>query len=230
MKKVALILFTIFTVVTQAQEIKQFPTINVSGEGKINIGPDEALISISVETKGTNVADIKKENDGKIEAILKLIKKNNINKEDYQTQRVTLNPNYDYEKKNSNYIAVQTIQILLRDLTQYDVLMEGLVGNGVNRIDNVAFQSSKIKQLQSDARKLAVKDAKSKAEDFVSVLGQKVGKAITISDNSPNYNPPPIMYTSMKTMAMSDGAAPRETLATGEIEIIANVSVSFVLE
>jgi uncharacterized protein YggE len=28
-----------------------------------------------------------------------------------------------------------------------------------------------------------------KAEDYVSVLGQKVGKAITISDNSQNYYP-----------------------------------------
>lgn len=230
MKKTVIILLTMFATNTQAQEIKQIPMINVSGEGKIKIAPDEALISISVETKGTNAADIKKENDAKIDAILKLIKKSNISKEDYQTQRVALNPNYDYEKKKSNYIAVQTIQVLLRDLSQYDALMEGLVSTGVNRIDNVVFQSSKIKQLQSDARKLAIKDAKAKAEDFVSVLGQKVGKAITISDNSSNYNPPPIMYSSMKAMAMSDAAAPRETLATGEIEIISNVSVSFILE
>jgi hypothetical protein len=35
----------------------------------------------------------------------------------------------------------------------------------------------------------------------------------------------------MKTMAMaSDQAAPRETLAVGEIEIVTNVSVSFILE
>lgn len=230
MKKAVLILLTIFVTVTQAQEMKPIPTINVSGEGKIKIAPDEALISISVETKGTNVADVKKENDIKMDAILKLIKKSNIAKADYQTQRVALNPNYDYEKKKSNFIAVQTLQVLLRDLSQYDVLIEGLVETGINRIDNVLFQSSKIKQLQSDARKLAIKDAKAKAEDFVSVLGQKVGKAITISDNSSNYNPPPIMYSSMKTMAMSDGAAPRETLAIGEIEIIANVSVSFILE
>jgi hypothetical protein len=35
----------------------------------------------------------------------------------------------------------------------------------------------------------------------------------------------------MKAMAMADGgAAPRETLAAGEIEIVVNVSVSFALE
>lgn len=62
--------------------------------------------------------------------------------------------------------------------------MEGLVNEGVNRIDNVAFKSSKMLQLKSEARKLAMKEAKSKAEDFVFVLNQKVGKAILISDNS----------------------------------------------
>ncbi|WP_371414635.1 SIMPL domain-containing protein [Flavobacterium sp. 140616W15] len=118
----------------------------------------------------------------------------------------------------------------MKDLTKYDELMEGLVDQGINRIDNVTFESSKLAQYESEARKLAIKDAKSKAEDYVSVLGQKVGKAIVISDNSQGYRPQPI-YAAMKSMAMdSAGAASNETLAIGEIEIVSNVSVSFILE
>lgn len=230
MKKAALLVLVLFTTISQAQELKQVPTINVIGEGKIKVSPDQASISISLETKGTIAKDVKKENDDKIDAVLKFIKKSNIAKEDYQTQRVSLNPNYDYEKKKHNFIATQNVQILLKDLSKYDELMSGLVETGINRIDNVEFKSSKFTQLQSDARKLAIKNAKTKAEDFVSVLGQKVGKAITISDNSQNYTPQP-RYAMMKSMAMaSDEAAPRETLAEGEIEIVVNVSVSFLLE
>lgn len=232
MKKVVVILITMLATMTNAQttELKPIPLINVSGEGKIKVTPDQASITISVESKGTKAEDVKKENDSKIDAVLKFIKKMNIAKEDFQTQRVALYPNYDYEKKKHNYMANQTVVILLKDLSKYDALMDGLVETGINRIDNVEFKSSKMTSLQSDARKLAIKDAKAKAEDFVSVLGQKVGKAMTISDNSQGYNPPPVMYA-MKTMAMADGGAePRETLATGEIDIIVNVSVSFVLE
>ncbi|WP_395051405.1 SIMPL domain-containing protein [Flavobacterium sp.] len=230
MKKAILILALLFMAMSYSQEQKQVPMINVSGEGKVKTAPDQASISISIETKGTKADDVKKENDKKMDAILKFIKKSNIAKEDFQTQRVSLNPNYDYEKKKHNYIATQSVQILLKDLSKYDVLMEGLVDEGINRIDNVEFKSSKMKELQSDARKLAIKDAKAKAEDFVSVLGQKVGKAILISDNSQNYNPPaPRMMYAMKSTAM-DESAPRETLAVGEIEITANVSVSFILE
>jgi uncharacterized protein YggE len=203
--------------------------INVSGEGKIKVTPDQASISVSIESKGTKASDVKEENDKKMNAILKFIKKATLAKEDFQTQRVSLQPNYDYEKKKHNYIATQSLQIVLKDLSKYDELMEGLVNEGINRIDNVEFKSSKMVQLQSDARKLAVKEAKAKAEDFVSVLGQKVGKAILISDNSQSYNPQPRMYA-MRSMAMDGAEAPRETLAVGEIEITANVSVSFILE
>jgi uncharacterized protein len=228
MKKTLLILTVLLMTSIYAQEPKQVPTINVAGEGKVKVVPDQVSISIAMETKGTKAEEVKRENDKKMDGILKFIKKSNIPSEDFQTQRIALNPNYDYEKKKYNYIATQTVQILLKDLSKYDSLMEGLVNEGINRIDNVEFKSSKMIQLQSEARKLAMKDAKGKAEDYVSVLNQKVGKAILISDNSQVYIPQPRMYA-MKAAA-SNEAMPRETVAPGEIEITANVSVGFVLE
>jgi uncharacterized protein YggE len=229
MKKALLILSILFISMSYGQEIKQVPQINVSGEGKVKVVPDQASIAVTVETKGNNAKDVKKQNDEKIEAVLKFIKKMNLAPADYKTQRVSLNPQYDYEKKKHSYNATQTIEILLKDLSKYDELMEGLVDEGINRIDNVTFQSSKLAQYQSEARKLAMKEAKLKAEDYVSVLGQKIGRAMTISDNSQTYSPQP-MYATMKTMEMSDTRAPRETLAVGEINITANVTVSFILE
>lgn len=229
MKKALLILSVLFISMSYGQEVKQVPQINVSGEGKVKVIPDQATIAVTVETKGNNAKEVKKQNDEKIDAVLKFIKKMNLAPADYKTQRVSLNPQYDYEKKKHSYNATQTIEILLRDLSKYDELMEGLVDQGINRIDNVTFQSSKLAQYQSEARKLAMKDAKLKAEDYVSVLGQKVGRAMTISDNSQTYYPQP-MYAAMKTMESSDASAPRETLAVGEINITANVTVSFILE
>ncbi len=184
MKKALFIISILFITMSYGQEVKQVPQINVSGEGKVKVIPDEASIEVTVETKGSNAKDVKKQNDEKIEVALKFIKKMNLSAADYKTQRVSLNPQYDYEKKKHNYNATQTIAILLRDLSKYDELMGGLVDAGINRIDNVTFQSSKMADYESEARKLAIKQAKLKAEDYVSVLGQKVGRAMTISDNS----------------------------------------------
>ena len=229
MKKALLILSILFISMSYGQEVKQVPQINVSGEGKVKVIPDQATITVTVETKGNNAKDVKKQNDEKIDAVLKFIKKMNVAPTDYKTQRVSLNPQYDYEKKKHSYNATQTIEILLRDLSKYDELMEGLVDQGINRIDTVTFQSSKLAQYQSEARKLAMKEAKMKAEDYVSVLGQKVGRAITISDNTQTYYPQPV-YATMKSMESSDTPQQRETLAAGEINITANVTVSFILE
>ena len=230
MKTIALILLTFTTMLTKAQETQKFiPMINVSGEGKVNVTPDQACIQVSIETKGKIAADIKKINDQKMEAVLNSIKKLNIDPKDFQTKRVTLNPQYDYETKKHSYNASQGIQILLKDLSKYDALMEAMVNAGVNQINSVEFKSSKLAIFQSEARKLAMKEAKLKAEDYVQVLGQKIGKAITISDNVQAYYPQPI-YAQMKSSDMESDSAPRQTLAVGEIVITANVSVSFMLE
>jgi uncharacterized protein YggE len=230
MKKAVVLMACLFTVLTYGQEVKQTPQINVSGEGKVKVTPDQVLILATVETKGNNSKDVKKQNDEQMESVLKLVKSMNLAPADYKTKRVSLNSQYDYDKKKSSYIATQTIEILLKDLSKYDALMEGLVDQGINKIDNVTFQSSKLAQYQSDARKLAIKEAKMKAEDYVSVLGQKIGSAILIADNSQNYYPQPV-YAAMKgAMGVQNDASPRETMAVGEIEIIANVSVSFKLE
>ncbi|OXA66281.1 hypothetical protein B0A67_23745 [Flavobacterium aquidurense] len=229
MKKVVLFLTIMFMTMSYAQEAKQIPQINVNGEGKVKVAPDQVCISATVETKGNNAKDVKKQNDEKIDAVLKFIKKMNVPTADFKTKQVALNPQYDYEKKKTSYNATQTIEIVLKDLSKYDELMEGLVEQGINRIDRVSFETSKLAQIETEARKLAIKDAKLKAEDYVSVLGQKVGKAYTISDNTQVYRPQP-MYAAMKSMAMDSAGASNETLAVGEIEVIANVSVSFILD
>lgn len=230
MKKVLVILAVVMMTTLQAQEIKQVAQISVNGVGEIKVVPDQATINATVETKGVNAKEVKKINDTQVEAVLKMIKKMNLAPTDYKTQRVALNPQYDYEKKKTSYNATQTLEIIVRDLSKYDELMDGLVSQGINRIDNVEFQSSSLSKYESEARKLAMKDAKMKAEDYVSVLGQKVGRALTISDNSQNYRPQPVVYARMMKTEMSDMATPRETVAAGEITITANVSVSFLLE
>lgn len=230
MKKLFLVL-TLLTTMVQAQEVKQIPQISVSGEGKIKVTPDEAIITVAVENTGKEAAEVKKKNDETVDKVLKLIKQRGIPTSDYQTQRVNLYKNYDYNTKKHSYVANQTISIHLKDLSKYDKLMMDLVDSGINNIQGVEFKSSKIKEYERQGRKNAMLDAKQKAEDYVSVLaGQKVGKALVISDNS-HTNYPQAMYYSMgKDVDVAYEQLPRETLAIGEIEIVSTVTVSFVLE
>jgi uncharacterized protein YggE len=229
MKKIVLFLFLAAQTTMFAQESKQVPQISVNGEGRIKVVPDRVEINLGVKNFGKDAAEVKKLNDETVDKVLKYIKKFGIPASDFKTTQVSLNKTYDYDKKKQTYQAIQTIAIVLKDLTKYDQLMMGLMDNGVNSIDNVEFKSSKMEQHKSEARKLAILDAKKKAEDYVSVLNQKVGKAILITDNSSHYQPP--MYKNVRFDAMEASMeSNQQTLAIGEIDILTNVSVSFVLE
>jgi hypothetical protein len=231
MKKITLtVLLAFFAFMVQAQDNSKItPQISVSGQGIVKVTSDQASIQFSVQTKGSNAADIKRQNDVAVDKALAFIKKLKLPKEDVLTKQVSLNPSYDYNQKKQSFVALQTIEIELKDLSKYEELMIGLVNAGVNQIDKVAFKSSKIKELETEARKLAIQDAKKKANDYVSVLaGQKVGKALTITDNSNGYNPQPQVFSSM-SMKMEDNSN-QETLAVGEMDVQINVSVTFALE
>jgi len=229
MKNLVVTLLMFVSVMTFAQDQKQqVPQINVSGEGKIKVTPDQGIISLGVENTGKDAAEVKKANDIIIEKILKFIKQNNIPQSDFQTTNVSLYKNYDYEKKKYNYVANQTITTL-KDLKKYDGFMMGITDTGVTNINGVEFKSSKMEMYETEARKKAMLNAKQKALDYVSVLNQKVGKAILITDNSQAYYPQPMFKGAMRAEAM-DASAPRETLAIGEIEITSNVQVAFILE
>lgn len=232
MKNLLLALGLLATASLYAQENKSIQQINVSGEGKVLVVPDEAVITIGVENTGNNAAEVKKKNDDAIDKAIQTIKKQGIAATDFQTQRVSLYKTYDYENKKNVYQASQSIRIHLKNLTKYDPLMLGLLESGVNTIQNVEFKSSKINELEAEARKKAMLNAKQKANDFVSVLeGQKVGKALIINDNSSTYYPTPIHLNSRASMAWSaESSMPKETMAIGEIEVVCTVSVSFALE
>ena len=231
MKNAALILFIFITTLVEAQEQKTtiIPQISVSGEGKIKVTPDQVVVTVGVLNTGKEAAEVKKLNDETIDKVIKFLKKSGIPTTDFKTNNVSLYKNYDYEKKKYNYEANQTLAITLKDLSKYDAIMMGLNETGMNSIQGVEFKSSKMEDYEKEARKKAMLNAKQKALDYVSVLGQKVGKALMISDNSAVVYPQP-MYKTMAMTEMNDGGAPRETLAIGEIVIDANVTVSFILE
>ncbi|MTG98571.1 MULTISPECIES: SIMPL domain-containing protein [Myroides] len=202
------------------------PQIQVNGTGKVSVVPDKAVIRLGVENKSSDAASVKKINDQSIAKVLKYLKSLKIEDKYIQTQRVSLYQSRDYEEKKDYYNASQVISITLTDITKYEELIVGVMEAGVNKIEGVEFQSSKIATYEAEARALAVKEAKQKATDYANALGQKVGKAILVSDGG-GYAPPVVrpMYLMKGTADSMD-----QTLAVGEIEVTSGVSISFSLD
>ena len=226
MKNISILLIFLISTIMTAQNIEQ-PTVDVTGEGIVRVVPDEVTISVRVENTGNEAKALKILNDNIVNDVLQTIKRMGIKDKNVQTEYVKLSKNYDYNTKTYNYSANQTISIYLKDLQKYEPLMDGLMSSGINRIDGISFSSSKEMELKSQARKKAIENAVMKAKEYVGVLNQTIGKAVSISEFQNAIAPQP-MY---KAMAMqSDSAGERETLAPGEIEIRTSVNVRFVLK
>ena len=222
------VLFISFAMTAQNNtSIETSPQVAITGVGKVSIVPDQVVISFGVESRADDAATAKKTNDAAVAKVIAYVKSMKIADKDYQTQRVNLYKNRDYETKQDYYQATQTMVITLKDLKKYEELMVGLMEAGINQIQGVDFRSSKIEDYQTEVRTKAVADAKKKAEDYAKALEQSVGKAIYISDQSGSVMPMP--RTMMLKGYAADSSAMEETLAIGEIEITASVSIRFTL-
>ncbi|WP_347374565.1 SIMPL domain-containing protein [Aequorivita sp. Q41] len=227
MKTLKTVLILVLTTATMmAQNTTPQPTIDVKGEGIVKVVPDEVTINIRVENTGENTKKLKELNDETISEVLKFLKKMNVDDKDVKTEYMNLNKNYDYNTKTYTFAANQSLSIKLRDLNKYEAVMKGLIDTGINRIDGVAFSTSKKEALESQARKKAVENAQLKAKEYTSVLNQTIGKAVSISEFSSSAGPQP-MYK-MAMMDSSSGGG-EQTIALGEIEIKTTVTVSFLL-
>lgn len=203
--------------------------VTVGGEHTIKVAPDEAEVNFMVSTMLKEAPETQKANDAIVAKALTYLAKQGIAKEDIRTTRLSLNPYTEYvsdKERRQLYRAQQAVTFRVEDLDKLAGILSGLVDLGVNNIENVEFKASNMKELQAKARAEAVLDAKAKARTLAEALGQKVGKAYQITDNtSDNGSPRPMMYR-MEAKA-ADSAA---TIAPGEIEVKAEVIVRFYLD
>lgn len=231
MKRLILILTMMTTASFAFSQERPLPLVSVNGEHIINVQPDEAEVNFMISNKNKNLQEVKKENDAIVSKAIAYLKKQGISEKDIRTTRLSLNPYDEYVKDKAPipmFSAQQAITFKLRDLDKLADLTSGLVELGVNNIQNIEFKSSKMEEIQNEARAKAMLDAKQKATILAQALGQSIGAAYNIQDNTSSNSGSPRPMMAMYKSASADSA--QESIATGDIEIIARVSVSFLLK
>jgi len=223
MRKIIIIIALITTGLITAQTQPK-PSVEVVGEATVHVIPDQVTVHIRVENTGMNAKEVKLKNDRIVGEVLQFVKGIGVAEKYVRTEYIRLSKNYEYQTKTYNYQANQSISIKLVDLREYERLMNGLLDTGINRIDGILFSSSQLELLQSQARKNAVENAKLKAQEYASVLGQSIGKAIYISEFQKTISP-----NSMLRNAITMDAEAQQTLAPGEMQVSVRVNVSFEL-
>lgn len=226
MKKLFLVL-TFFSLIPVFAQQSNRSLVNVTGEGVVKVVPDQVIIKGRIEHEGKSATDVKKQNDDAAAQVIKFLKSQGIKEEDFKTDFVNLNKQHDYNTKTDKYVANQGITIMLHEIKNYEKIMSGLFQNGMNRINGIEFKSSKMADFEKEARKLAVLDAQSKAQELAEPLGQSIGKAVSISEMENNWVQP--MYRMEMAEDVSAAKQTRESIAPGELEVKIRVNIGFEL-
>lgn len=227
MKTIYILCLTLITSITMQSQNNPYPSqVHVGGTGTITVVPDQVTITVRIENTGKDAIQVKRENDKIVREVLQFLEGAQVASKNVRTDYIRLNKNYDYNSKTYNYAANQAITVVLKDLNQYEPVMNGLLNSGVNRIDNVVFGTSNMEELQAEARQKAMLDAKQKATVYAAAIDQKIGRAVTISENTLDSGPQP--YT-LKMSVAADASSSGPAMAPGELEIKVMIQVSFVL-
>ena len=215
-----------------AQENVNRPrTISVSGTAEIRVAPDEAILTLGIQSQDKDLAIAKTQNDKRLKKILTVAREAGIETKYIQTSSLTMEPEYSQEKapRLLDYKVSQTIVVTMKDLSRYEALMTSFLEAGLNHVDGIQFMVSDPKKFREEVRVKAVRAAREKAVTMAAELGQKVGKPWEVSEATDSDIP----YRASNILLAYNGAPGPEgesALPSGEVTIRASVRVSFQLE
>lgn len=204
--------------------------IYFNGEGKVYTKPDVAFVGFSVVTQGTRINDVQDTNSKKMNKVITFLKSSGIEEKDIKTTNYSLYPQYIYEgyriPQITGYQINQTVSIKIRDLDKIGEILQGVVEVGINQVNSFYFGVENDEELKEQAREIAIKDAKEKAEKLASQIGLNLKKIVGFSETTNGYPVP--MYD--KAEYGMGGGSGSPNIEAGENEIAVNVTLTYEIE
>ncbi|MCZ6458935.1 MAG: SIMPL domain-containing protein [Gammaproteobacteria bacterium] len=209
-----------------ATALAQTNGIHVSGQGSLEVEPDMGYVSMHVRREGSDPAELRREIDKVVRAILKLVRNLKIAESDVTTAALSINPRYrrrDSETVVDGVIATQTILITLRNLDLFGRLLNRSLEEGVNNVDPIRLDTSRRVELENQALEVAMKDAREEAARVALGLDLRLGQALNVQVVS--HSPRPQM--ALMEMRSAGNSA---TFNPGLIRVERNVQVTFAID
>jgi uncharacterized protein YggE len=220
----------------KAEHDSSAPRIAVTGEGRVDIAPDMAVLSLTVTREAQTARAALDANSSAMKDVLAAMASQGINKKDLQTSNFSIQPKYTYAKPNANgerrapeivgYSVRNSLTVRVRDINNVGSILDKSISLGVNEGGNIRFTNSDPSKAITQARALAVKDAIDKAGTLAKAADVKTGDILEISERSGSLRPVPMARSAMM-MAESSDSVP---LASGENTYTVSVNVSFAIK
>lgn len=205
-------------------------TISVSGSGTASAPPDMATVQTGVTTKSSSAKEALAANNREMEQVMQVLRGKNIDDRDIQTSGFNVYPDYRRDNRGrsteiAGYVVSNQLRVRIRNLSRLGEILDALVQAGSNQLSGITFGIDKPTTVMNQARKNAVDDARGRAELYAQATGTKVGRILSISEQTVHVPRP-----QFQARAMAMEAASSVPVATGEQEISATINVVYALE
>lgn len=205
-------------------------SISVDAQGRVTGTPDIATVSMSIQSRGADVATAQADNRTKMNALLANIKALGVEDADIQTTNYSVyqeslwNPDtqtYDY----GDWIVDNSVSVKIRDTEKISDVIDTAGSSGATNIYGPNFTIDDLTNLKTEAREEALVEIAKKATELQKTLGVRFERVVGYSEwmEYPGGYPP---YYYADTMAMGGGGSP---ISPGSQEVILNVSVQYKL-
>jgi uncharacterized protein len=217
------------SVITPAmsEEAKMQRTLSLSGHGEVRTTPDIASLSVGVITNAQTATAALDANNKAMQAVLGSLNAAGIAARDIQTSNLTVSQRYDNrtdrnsQPQTAGFDASNNVSIVIRDLGALGKILDQVVNAGANQVNGISFGIENEEPKLDDARKLAVKEARRKAQLYAAASGVVLGDILTISENAA-YQPQ--SGAVFKARAESADSVP---IAQGEQVLAVDVNVTW---
>jgi uncharacterized protein YggE len=195
----------------------------------IEVTPDRAMITVSVETKDRTAALAGTMNARIQTAVIDTLKKLGIAPAQLRTSGVQITPEYQYPPNGkpilTGYRAANSIRVEIRQLTLVGGVIDGALARGATRVDGLSFFASDTELATREAYKKAVTRARLDAEAIAQAAGGRIAGVLEIVVN-PGYQAPepPMMAMAVARTMEADTPTPVEP---GTTRISVSVEVRF---
>ncbi len=208
-------------------EDDQKPSITVSGQGEVQVAPDQVTVTVGVTTEGKTASEALQANTARMTELMKALKSHDIADKNIQTSNFNVSPQHVFDRdgkppKLIGYTVTNQVTVKVLDVAKLGGLLDAVVQAGGNQIQGVQFSVSNPRPHLDQARLNAVADARHRAELYAQAAGVKLGGPLAINEQS--ATPPRPMYAQPMARMAAVADVP---IAAGEQTIEANISVTY---
>lgn len=200
--------------------------LSVTGEGTVTASPDMAVVRVGVERTAGTAAEALAANSAAMAAVIARLEAEGLAERDLQTSTLDLGPRYadrgDGAPQVESYIARNILTVRVRDLDRLGAILDAAASDGANAFEGLSFGMADPAPLNDEAMRLAMTDARRKAELLAREADVPLGEVIRIDAAAQPGRP----YEMSAAPRMAADAIP---IARGEVELSASVTVAYAL-